>query len=177
MKNEIKKEELQIEIRKLGINGEGLGYINRKCYFVNNALPEEKCNIVIDQDNEKYATAHIKEITKESPYRVKPKCPLYDKCGACTLQHLDYEKSLEYKRDLLVQAFSKYTTLNPKSFEIKKTLPSDEQYEYRNKASMPVFFDGKKLRGGLYEQKTNKIVLLDEVQFMIQELIQLLKEY
>ena len=35
-----------LEIKKLGINGEGIGYIDRKIVFVPGALPQEEVVVV-----------------------------------------------------------------------------------------------------------------------------------
>lgn len=173
-----------IEIKKLGINGEGIGYLNKKCYFVDKALPGEVVNAVIDKEEDKYAYAHIDSFVKESPFRVKPLCPIYEKCGACSLQHLDYQKSLEYKRELVIEALGKYSNVNPKSFEIKDTIGMENPNGYRNKASIPVFFDGKKLNAGLYEANSNKMVFFDDclvhnglINKTIKEVLKVLDKY
>ncbi len=158
----MKMEKIQIDIKKLGINGEGIGYINRKAIFVDGAIPSEKVEIVIDEDKEKYAVGHIVNFIKKSPFRVTPKCSVYDKCGGCTLQHIDYQKTLEYKKEIVSESFARYAKINPKSFEIKDTIGNDDPYHYRNKASVPIVYDGEKLRAGLYEINTKKIVFMDE---------------
>lgn len=170
------KNEFEFEIKKLGINGEGIGYYEKKTIFVDKALPGEKIVCVIDEENDKYAKGHIKEIIEKSPYRVEPKCPVYGKCGACSLMHLDYEKSLEYKRELVIEAFSKYTSVNPRSFEIRKTIGMENPYGYRNKASLPVYFDGKKLRSGLYQVNTNITVFSDDCLVQNKEINRIIRE-
>ena len=39
---------------------------------------------------------------------MKAPCPVYEECGGCQLQHLDYKEQLNQKRDIVVQAFEKY---------------------------------------------------------------------
>ena len=39
---------------------------------------------------------------------MKAPCPVYEECGGCQLQHLDYKEQLNQKRDIVVQAFQKY---------------------------------------------------------------------
>ena len=49
----------QVEIKKLGINGEGIGYINKKICFVQNALPGEMVEVEIIEDNRKFLTGKV----------------------------------------------------------------------------------------------------------------------
>ena len=42
-----------VEIKKLGINGEGIGYVNRKVCFIKGALVGEKVEADIQQVNNK----------------------------------------------------------------------------------------------------------------------------
>ena len=39
----------------------------------------------------------MEEVLEASKDRVTPRCPKARQCGGCTLQHLAYEKQLEYK--------------------------------------------------------------------------------
>lgn len=39
---------------------------------------------------------------------MKAPCSVYEECGGCQLQHLDYKEQLNQKRDIVVQAFEKY---------------------------------------------------------------------
>ena len=45
-----------VEIKKMGINGEGIGYINRKIVFIKGALLNEEVEIDAKQYNNKFIT-------------------------------------------------------------------------------------------------------------------------
>ena len=49
------KQEILLSIKRIGINGEGIGYYKRLAVFVNNTLPGEECVVRITEVNEKYA--------------------------------------------------------------------------------------------------------------------------
>ena len=51
-----------------------------------------------------YAYAKVEKLLQASPYRVTPLCPVAGKCGGCQLQHLSYEKELEWKEDRIAQS-------------------------------------------------------------------------
>ncbi|GAA3316878.1 hypothetical protein GCM10020331_014180 [Ectobacillus funiculus] len=64
------------------------------------------------QSKKGFAEAKVKRIRKQSPQRVAPPCPVHEQCGGCQLQHISYEGQLEQKRDIVVQAFERYTKTN-----------------------------------------------------------------
>ena len=66
---------LELEIKKMGINGEGIAYYNRKIVFVDNALPKEKVKVEVVEETDRFIKADLKEILVKSPFRVEPKCP------------------------------------------------------------------------------------------------------
>lgn len=49
------------------------------------------------QNKENYGFARVEEVLEASKDRVTPRCQKARQCGGCTLQHLAYEKQLEYK--------------------------------------------------------------------------------
>src|SRR6185503_17705746 len=99
-----KGQTFPLTIKRLGINGEGVGYFKRQVVFVPGALPGEEVVVEATKINPKFAEARIKKIRKKSPHRVAPPCPVYEQCGGCQLQHLRYEQQLIEKRDIVLQS-------------------------------------------------------------------------
>lgn len=171
---------MEIDIKKLGINGEGIGYYNKKPIFVIGALPGEKVDIDIIDDNIRYSNAKLNKVISKSDKREKPFCPYYEDCGGCSIQHLNYEESLKLKRDIVIESIKKYTRINPYSFEIKKMIPSSMQKAYRNKSSLRV----KNSLMGIYKINTNDLVCIDdcpihnnEINIVNKKIVELMKKY
>ncbi|MDE7264006.1 MAG: 23S rRNA (uracil(1939)-C(5))-methyltransferase RlmD [Anaeroplasmataceae bacterium] len=138
------KDNFILDIKRLGINGEGIGFYNRMVVFVENAIPGEGHNVEVVKLDNKMAFAKTLDIKHISKARVIPSCPYYNDCGGCNVSHIAYEKMLEFKRESIIEAISRYTTLNPKSFEIRKTIASEEIFHYRNRSQLAVkTIDGK----------------------------------
>lgn len=155
-------DEFILDIKRLGINGEGIGFYNKLAIFVDDAIPGEGHNVKITKVEKNLAYAKSLEIKHKSPDRITPICKHYFECGGCQTMHIKYEKMLEYKRELIIEAIKKYTKLNPKSFEIYPTIPSDKITEYRNRSILPVK-EGldTNLHVCMIKQNTNYLTAID----------------
>ncbi|WP_379971023.1 23S rRNA (uracil(1939)-C(5))-methyltransferase RlmD [Ectobacillus sp. sgz5001026] len=145
-----------VTIKRMGINGEGVGYFKRQVVFIPGALPGEEVVAEVTNIKRGYAEAKIKKIRKKSPQRVSPICPVFDQCGGCQLQHISYEGQLENKRDIVVQAFEKYTNIPPAI--IRPTIGMEDPWHYRNKSQLQVGKEKDHLIAGLYTMNTHQLV-------------------
>ena len=102
-------QTLPLTIKRLGINGEGVGYFKKKVVFVPGALPGEEIVALVTKVQPNFSEAKIKTIRKESPHRIAAPCPVYAECGGCQLQHLSYDQQLVEKRDIVIQAMERHT--------------------------------------------------------------------
>lgn len=158
-----KNDELVVVIDNLGANGEGVAIIDNMPIFVPFALPNEKVKIKILKALKNFCYAKLIDIIEPSKDRVEPICPVFSKCGGCQLQHLDYTKQLEFKRQLVANNFKKFANI---SFNVSDCEPSQNEYGYRNKISLPVGVIKKQVDGqiiientlGLYAINSNRIV-------------------
>ena len=132
------QDQFILDIKRLGINGEGIGFYNKLAVFVDGAIPGEGHEVVITKVEPKMAFGQTVQIKKESSARVTPKCPYYGECGGCGVMHINYEEMLVQKRNLVIEALNRYTRLNTRSFEIKPTVASPKIFGYRNKSQLAV---------------------------------------
>lgn len=160
-----KNQEILLTIKRVGINGEGIGYYKRLAVFVPYAIPGEEVIVRITEVYDKYAKGILLKY-KDSPSenRVNPTCPYFESCGGCNLSHMNYETQLKTKKALVMEAFDRYfdATLNPKIF--KDTIGMEAPAYYRNKVKLPVRYDGGKLITGLYESGTNRLVYINNCE-------------
>ncbi|WP_078429201.1 23S rRNA (uracil(1939)-C(5))-methyltransferase RlmD [Alkalihalobacterium alkalinitrilicum] len=165
-KNEIvtleKGQQFPLTIKRLGINGEGVGFFKRKIVFVPGALPGEVVVAEVTKVNPKFAEAKVKKIRKPSPDRVNPPCPVYDKCGGCQLQHLSYEGQLREKKDIVRQAFERHTRLDPNKLPLQDTIGMEDPWNYRNKSQLQVGKQKEKVLAGLYGMNSHELIDISE---------------
>ncbi|MFY0545159.1 23S rRNA (uracil(1939)-C(5))-methyltransferase RlmD [Brevibacillus sp. H7] len=152
-------QQVTLTIRSIGINGEGIGYYKRKIVFVDKALPGEVVHAEITDVKEKYASARLIKVIEKSPARVQPPCPVYEECGGCSLQHMDYQAQLISKQELVLEALQKYARLeNP---PVAPTIGMENPWSYRNKAQFQVGRQDGKLVAGLYQTGSHQLIDLE----------------
>ncbi|WP_394137839.1 23S rRNA (uracil(1939)-C(5))-methyltransferase RlmD [Cytobacillus oceanisediminis] len=155
------KQTFPLTIKRLGINGEGVGYFKRQVVFVPGALPGEEIVAEATKVNPKFAEAKIKKIRKKSEYRVQPPCPVYHECGGCQLQHLRYDRQLMEKRDIIIQALERHTKLDPEKLNIKETIGMEDPWNYRNKSQFQVGQKNGKVLAGLYGMNSHRLINIE----------------
>ncbi|WP_409273676.1 23S rRNA (uracil(1939)-C(5))-methyltransferase RlmD [Neobacillus sp. SCS-31] len=156
------KQTFPLTIKRLGINGEGVGYFKRQVVFVPGALPGEEVVVEATKINPKFAEARIKKIRKKSPYRVAPPCPVFEQCGGCQLQHLKYERQLVEKRDIVLQSLERHTKLNLNEIDVRPMIGMEDPWAYRNKSSFQVGVEKGKVLAGLYGLNSHKLINIEQ---------------
>lgn len=154
-------DQFILDIKRLGINGEGIGFYNKLAIFIDGAIPGEGHEISITKCDAKMAFGKSLNIKRVSPARKEAECEYYSSCGGCSVMHIKYDDMLKYKRDLVIEALNRYTRLDTRSFEIKPTVESEYKFGYRNKSQLPI----KKFEETsvcMIKAKTNDLVPVSE---------------
>ncbi|MHC5218181.1 23S rRNA (uracil(1939)-C(5))-methyltransferase RlmD [Enterococcus sp. LJL128] len=177
-------QTIPLKIKRLGINGEGIGYYKRTIVFVPNALPQEQVSIKVTKVSPKFIEGELTKISKPSPDRITPPCPVYEKCGGCQLQHLNYQAQLVYKKDLLKQALTKFKPANYQNYDLRKTIGMKDPWNYRNKAQFQLRENNGTVEAGLYQPASHTLVPIDNclvqdttVTNVMNTLVELLNNY
>lgn len=146
----------EIKINGLGHSGEGVGRYEEFTVFVPYALPNEIVTAEITEVKKSYAKGKLVKIIEQSPDRSAAKCPLYEECGGCQLQHLSYAAQLKAKKRQVADAVARIG--GQKDIEIKETIGALHPWNYRNKMQFPVGRQGSHIVVGCYAQGSHKII-------------------
>lgn len=143
---------MQVHIDRMDHFGNGIGNINGKIIFVKGALPGETVDVTITKDKKSFMEGTINTIIYKSSKRVEPFCKYFGVCGGCSLCHLTYENTLEYKKERVKNILYK--------FDIPKinVIRNENDLYYRNKIELKIV-DGKL---GFYEKSTHNLIEIKE---------------
>ena len=150
------RKQFEVVCDSLDDFGRGIVRIDGKAIFVDDLLPGEKAKIETVYTNGVLSEAVMMERLADSPYRVKPLCPLFPDCGGCQIMHLDYSRQLIYKRDKVKNLIHKFAKMD---VFVDDTIGLEENTHFRNKVQKPLQKNKKgKTVCGFYRKGTHKIV-------------------
>lgn len=147
-----------ITIKRLGINGEGIGYYRKKIIFIPGALPNEVVVAEISAAYPHYLEGKLIRIKQRSPYRVAFPAKVDPQIGGLELAHLAYEKQLVFKRDNVLEALRHYHPRAYAKYKVKKTIPAPQQWHYRNKAQYQIENEHGQLKLGLFAPNSRHLL-------------------
>lgn len=142
-----------MKIERFDDLGRGIGYINNKVTFIDKVVPEDIVEVELTKEKKKYNEAKLIKIIKPSPLRIDAKCPYFSKCGGCQFQNITYENTIKYKKEKIVNIFSKH-----KISIFPEVITNISPYNYRNKITLKV----NNYKIGFYINKTHNLVEINK---------------
>jgi 23S rRNA (uracil1939-C5)-methyltransferase len=125
-------ELLILDVDSLAYGGKGVARRNGYVVFVSGALPGDRVNAEVTKAKRGYAEASTREIVRESPDRIPPRCDHGgEPCPGAPWQELPYEQQLGHKASQVEDALTRIGHLE--GFELEPIEPAAEQWRYRNK--------------------------------------------
>lgn len=155
-------QRFPLTIKRIGINGEGIGYYKRKIVFIPGALPEEVVVAEVTNVAPRFIEAKVHKLRQASPQRVTPKDATYGQVGGIELEHLSYPGQLAFKKDVVVQALEKFKPQGYAKYNITDTVGMEDPWHYRNKAQFQVREIDGHLAAGLYAPSSHTLIDLPE---------------
>ena len=155
----MKKGEIKIfKIDDLAHGGDGVARAeNGMAVFISLTLPGDLVKAKITKIKKDYAFAKLIKVIEAGSGRIEAPCPVYNECGGCQLQHIDYQKELEFKHNNIKQLINRIAGIE--KFELKDVLAADDDFRYRNKAQFPLKLDeNDQITAGFYKRGSHDIV-------------------
>ena len=151
-----KNDIVEIEITALSSECSGIGKKDGMVIFVPFSAIGDKLEVKILKVNKTYCYGKIERIITSSPDRVTPDCPVYTRCGGCSLRHISYEAQLRAKEQFVKDAFTRIGGLSPEFLPIIRNTNING---YRNKLQIPIGTDKDgNLIAGFYAFHSHRIV-------------------
>lgn len=168
----IKKNDIieKLEITDITAEGNGVGHFypdgeegGRAAVFVAAAVPGDviKCRIVKVQRSCFFGI--IEELLSPSDKRCDRGCSVQKQCGGCSFRHISYEAELEYKENIVRNAFLRLGKFSEDEFVMKPVIGCEQSDRYRNKAQYPV---GRDKNGnaicGFFAKRSHRVVSCED---------------
>jgi 23S rRNA (uracil1939-C5)-methyltransferase len=102
-----------VSIDSLDHEARGVGRLDGKVIFVDDALPGERVQAQLLRKKPSYSTARAVHIERESSLRVKPQCKYFGVCGGCLMQHVAPDAQVAIKQRILEDAFTHLAGVKP----------------------------------------------------------------
>lgn len=150
-----KNREYVTNILDMTHEGAGVAKIDGFAVFVDGAITGETVKIKIVKVTKNFAYGKLIEIIEASGNRRPVSCENFKKCGGCSLLHMSYPATLEFKRKVVKDSFKR---IGHRDVEVEETLGMEEPYAYRNKVQFPVGMKDGRVVTGFYAGRTHNIV-------------------
>jgi len=158
-------DRIELTIESVAFGGSGVGHSNEMVVFVPFTVDGDTLSAEIMDVKKNFATAALKSVLTPSPFRLKPRCAAYMRCGACSYQHIRYDYQLAIKNRQVADALTRIGKFDIVPFE--DILPSSEAYGYRGKADFHISAGRSQNRAiGFAARKTNFIVDLNRCEIV-----------
>ena len=154
-----KNDDIELRIDSLGSEGQGVGRYEGMAVFVPFAIPNELVKVHIIKVAKNYAVGKLIKVIEPSKVRREPRCSSFTRCGGCNLMHMDYAAQLEYKRDLVENAFARIAKIE--GVHVENTIGMDEPYHYRNKAAFPFAMVDGRMCFGFFAPRSHRLIPID----------------
>jgi 23S rRNA (uracil1939-C5)-methyltransferase len=162
-----KNKTYKLEITGLTHEGQGVGKIDGFVVFVDSALIGETVDVKIIKQTKSYAVGSIVRLEKSSEKRIQPFCPVFDRCGGCSVQHMSYKEQLDFKTDTVRQNLKRIGGLE--NIQVHEAIGMDNPFYYRNKVQYPVGIEGSDIKIGFYEKASHNIIDSNKCDIQPQE--------
>ena len=165
--------EVQVQIESLDHDARGVGRIDGKVVFVDDALPGETVMAQVYRKKPSYNLARTSQVLRSSWMRVKPRCAHYGVCGGCSMQHLDAGAQVAVKQRLLEDAFGHLGSLHPEQILAPIYGPF---WGYRFRARLTVRYVARKgeVLVGFHERKSSYVADMTSCEVLPRQVSDLL---
>jgi 23S rRNA (uracil1939-C5)-methyltransferase len=129
-----------------------------KVWLVNYALPGEVVEAEPRGRQGGVAVAAATRVIEPSPYRVAAPCPYFGACGGCQLQHAAYAHQLEWKRQVVEEAWSRAGLRLPPDTAV---LGMDDPWRYRIRGEFEATMTAGEWRFGFHRLRSHTVLPIE----------------
>jgi 23S rRNA (uracil1939-C5)-methyltransferase len=124
-------DEIDVLVDSIAFEGKSVARVDGLVVFINGGIPGDRVRARVIRSRRRFLEADVVEVFERSLLRTEPRCVHFGTCGGCRWQNVQYASQLAFKRQHVVDALERIG--NFKGLDVRPTLPSPDEYYYRNK--------------------------------------------
>jgi 23S rRNA (uracil1939-C5)-methyltransferase len=151
----------EVTIHGIASDGAGVGRLpDGRALFVHRTAPGERARVEVTRSRPRWARGRLVELLESSPARRVAPCPHYERCGGCSLEHLDYAAQLRAKAAIAAETLARVGGL---ALAAPAVEPSPREFRYRNRVTFTLrrLARGRVVAGFHALEEPDRIVDLD----------------
>ncbi|MDX1673173.1 MAG: TRAM domain-containing protein [Longimicrobiales bacterium] len=122
-----------VHITGITSEGAGVGRLDDgRVTFVHRTAVGDRVEARLTDEKPRWTRAELVRVVRPGPARREAPCPHYDRCGGCTLEHIEYPAQLESKAGIATDALRRIGGLE---LEVADVTPSPSTFRYRNRVT------------------------------------------
>ena len=146
--------------QKLVYGGEALGYAQGRTVLVPRVLPGERVEVETVRIAKGVVHARPLRILEAAPERITPPCRYFGQCGGCHYQHLDVERQLCWKVEIVRETLQRIGKITwDREIRIHQANP----WNYRNQAQLKMMtVESGEVALGFFAAESHQLVPIEE---------------
>ena len=159
-------QDIELTIDSMAFGGKGVGRLDAKVYFVDDAIEGDTALATITEESQRYSEARVKHLIKPSPLRGPSPCAVSELCGGCQWQGIKYDQQMVWKKQFVVNALRRIGKLG-ETINVE-TMPSPQVNGYRNRVFVRarIFPDGR-LSVGYFRRASREFVPITRCEIAV----------
>ncbi len=149
----------EVEIDRIGSEGDGMGLLDGRPVFVSGTLPGER--ILAEGQGQNLS---LSKILTPSPQRQEPPCPHFGTCGGCALQHASLQQMLDWKQSEVELAFAKFKL----KVDVEPTIATPPSS--RRRVTFTIQRNSDAVELGFKQRRSSELVPVKQCSILLPEL-------
>ena len=165
-KSKAMTKKVRLKISSIAPLGDGIAINDGSFYYIPGAIPGDEVEVEITRRNKREIYTNLLHIVHPSEMRRDPPCPVFGKCGGCSLLHMDETAQINARRDALKRQFG---------MDEVRVVSAGPALGYRRLARLHVRrnSDGR-VRLGFFEKRAHRIVDISHCPILEQRISDIL---
>ncbi|MBI3600350.1 MAG: 23S rRNA (uracil(1939)-C(5))-methyltransferase RlmD [Nitrospinae bacterium] len=147
---------LDLTVEDIASSGDGISRYNGYTLFIPNAIGGDRVFAEVIKTTPRFGVTRLIKLITPSPDRIAPECRVYSECGGCQLQHIKYDKQMEFKKKVLKDNLERIGKIVLK--EDIEVIPAQRPFFYRNKGIFSFKRTRKGLKVGFFAKGTHRVI-------------------